>query len=149
MIFMSRPPRLDVIFERNREITYLVTWCVAGRKPVLNNLLFFKALRLAIKQANRWHVECGVVMPDHVHLLASPFHRDEAVSTLVHFLKRQSRAGGHGDWKWQPGCFDHLLRSRESAQQKWTYIRENPVRAGLVNQWRDWPYRIGFKEKNM
>jgi REP element-mobilizing transposase RayT len=47
-------------------------------------------------------------------------------------------------WQWQPGCFDRLLRSDESAQQKWEYMRENPVRAALVSVWQDWPYRIGF-----
>jgi putative transposase len=38
-----------------------------------------------------------------------------------------------------------LLRSDESAKQKWQYIRENPVRAGLVKESDDWPYRIGFE----
>ena len=49
------------------------------------------------------------------------------------------------DWQWQPGCFDRLLRREESAEEKWEYIRENPVRAGLVSHWSDWPYRIGFE----
>jgi putative transposase len=48
-------------------------------------------------------------------------------------------------WQWQPGSFDRLLRSDESAEEKWQYIRENPVRAGLVEKWQDWPYRIGFE----
>ena len=41
---------------------------------------------------------------------------------------------------WQRGFFDHLLRSAESYGQKWNYVRENPVRAGLVAQPEDWPY---------
>jgi hypothetical protein len=48
-------------------------------------------------------------------------------------------------WPWQPGSFDRLLRSDESAEQKWQYIRQNPVRAGLVQEWSEWPYRIGFE----
>ena len=42
---------------------------------------------------------------------------------------------------WQPGFFDHLLRSDESYAQKWEYVRENPVRAGLVKVAEDWPYQ--------
>jgi len=140
---MARPPRLDRIFERKKAIAYFVTWCVQGRKPVLDNQNYFDSLLRAISQAERWEVEWGVVMPDHVHCLVSPFHRDEPVSQLVGFLKRESRRGCAGPWCWQEGCFDHLLRSGESAQAKWTYIRENPVRAGLVRQWQDWPYRFG------
>jgi hypothetical protein len=42
---------------------------------------------------------------------------------------------------WQPGAFDHLLRSTESYQQKWHYVWQNPVRAGLVRHPEDWPYQ--------
>lgn len=41
---------------------------------------------------------------------------------------------------WQRGFFDHVLRSDESYAQKWDYVRENPVRAGLVKRAEDWPY---------
>ena len=40
--------------------------------------------------------------------------------------------------------FDRLLRTSESIHEKWNYIRENPVRAGLVGHWKQWPYRKGF-----
>jgi hypothetical protein len=33
---------------------------------------------------------------------------------------------------WQEHFFDHMLRSSESYSQKWDYVRQNPVRAGLV-----------------
>jgi hypothetical protein len=36
--------------------------------------------------------------------------------------------------------FDHVLRSAESYTQKWHYLRENRVRAGLVKDWEDWPF---------
>ena len=32
---------------------------------------------------------------------------------------------------WQAGFFDHLIRHRESYVEKWEYVRQNPVRAGL------------------
>jgi hypothetical protein len=31
------------------------------------------------------------------------------------------------------GFFDHLIRHSESYSEKWEYVRQNPVRAGLVN----------------
>ena len=37
--------------------------------------------------------------------------------------------------------FDHVLRNDESYAQKWEYVRENPVRAGLVAEWHEWPYQ--------
>jgi hypothetical protein len=44
-------------------------------------------------------------------------------------------------WHWQEGCFDRLLRSDESLSDKWEYLRQNPVRAGLVANPEDWPYQ--------
>ena len=41
---------------------------------------------------------------------------------------------------WQKGFFDHMLRSQESAGEKWKYVRENPVRAVLVEYSSEWRY---------
>ena len=50
------------------------------------------------------------------------------------------RATGLAQPFWQKEFFDHLLRSDESYEFKWLYVRENPVRAGLVSTADDWPY---------
>jgi putative transposase len=34
-----------------------------------------------------------------------------------------------------------VLRNDESYSQKWEYVRENPVRAGLVVRADEWPYQ--------
>jgi putative transposase len=42
---------------------------------------------------------------------------------------------------WQADTFDHLLRNAESYSEKWEYVRQNPVRAGLYAQPEDWPWQ--------
>jgi hypothetical protein len=42
---------------------------------------------------------------------------------------------------WQADYFDRYLRSAESYSQKWSYVEQNPVRAGLVERFEDWPHR--------
>jgi len=82
-------------------------------------------------------------MPDHLHL----FVRGDDNFILANWLKGLKRIVSASFRKeqnrslWQPGFFDHLLRSDESYSQKWEYVRENPVRAGLVNRSEDWPYQ--------
>jgi len=44
----------------------------------------------------------------------------------------------------QPGFFDHVLRNDESYREKWEYVRENPVRAGLVSRADGWLYQGEF-----
>jgi putative transposase len=92
-----------------------------------------------------WKVIAAVLMPDHVHLLIAPVEREAAAGNAAAAIKRFVRQRLEARWQWQPGSFDRLLRSDESAEQKWQYIRENPVRAGLVEKCQDWPYHVGFE----
>lgn len=80
-------------------------------------------------------------MPDHIHLLLSPPRKDVSVADFSNLFKRGLNRRLSRPVEWQEGCFDHLLRSHESGMQKWKYMRENPVRAGLVKKWEEWPYR--------
>jgi len=89
-------------------------------------------------------------MPDHIHIIAAPTEdRDAKVGNLSAALKRWMRQKLGASWKWQRGSFDRLLRSDESLHDKWLYVEENPVRAGLVSRWEDWPYRYEFNETEL
>ena len=41
---------------------------------------------------------------------------------------------------WEEESFDHVLRSDESLKEKCEYIRQNPVKAGLVRRPEDYPW---------
>ncbi len=142
---MAHPPRIPVWLPWDQRVVYFLTFCVARRECVLDNDAVFEALQAAISRLTKWNVIAGVLMPDHVHLLIAPKDREEAVGNAAGALKRWMREAVAAEWEWQPGSFDRLLRSDESAEEKWSYIRENPVRAGLAKQWEDWPYRVGFE----
>ena len=88
-----------------------------------------------------------VVMPDHVHLLLSP-RRDEDgwPFPLVDILQCVKGATAHRINRllyrtgpvWEEESFDHVLRSDESLKDKCEYLRQNPVRAGLVEKAEDY-----------
>src|SRR5207244_26931 len=42
----------------------------------------------------------------------------------------------------QRNFFDHRLRHGESEAEKFEYIRQNPVRAGLISAEEEWPYLL-------
>ena len=81
-----------------------------------------------------------VIMPDHVHLFVRG-DRNFTLSSWIGGLKRAISVRLESPKLWQPGFFDHILRSDESYGERWTYIHENPVRAGLVKSAGDWPYQ--------
>ena len=142
---MGHPPRIPVWLSWDQEVVYFLTFCVAKRQNVLANDKTFSAFKSAISRLTNWNVIAAVLMPDHVHLLITPHDRDAVVGNVSGAIKRFMRRALGAEWQWQPGSFDRLLRSDESAEEKWQYIRENPVRVGLVENWQDWPYRVGFE----
>jgi len=142
---MGHPPRIPVWLNHDQPVIYFLTFCVADRRPVLANDQTFAAFADVVHKLSNWKIIAAILMPDHVHLLAAPNNRDAEVGEVSAGIKRAVRKRVQANWQWQPGCFDRLLRSDESAEEKWNYIRENPVRAGLVDHWSRWPYRIGFE----
>ena len=142
---MAVPPRIPVWLRWDQEVVYFVTFNVADRQRVLANAPAFTAWQNAVNRLREWTVLAGVMMPDHLHVLVYTHDRDADVGEFSGLVKRWMRQEARRDWRWQPGSFDRLLRGGESAQEKWLYIRENPVRTGLVTCWQDWPYRIGFE----
>ena len=42
---------------------------------------------------------------------------------------------------WQPGFFDHILRSDESYAEKWNYVRDTRFERALVKAADDWLYQ--------
>ena len=89
----------------------------------------------------------AAVMPDHVHLLFTPL-RDETgwPFPLVEIMQSLKSATAHrinqllhrSGPVWQEESFDHVLRSDESLKLKCEYIRQNPVRQGLVQKPEDY-----------
>jgi REP-associated tyrosine transposase len=144
---MAHPPRIPVWLRSERSVIYLVTLCVASREPVLANQQTLIALRNTAARLEQWKILAAVIMPDHLHLIITPANdRNANVGDCSAALKRWIRQELKASWHWQPGCFDRLLRNEDSPQNKWPYLQENPVRAGLVKCAQDWPYQIGFED---
>jgi putative transposase len=82
-------------------------------------------------------------MPDHLHLfvaLEDELSLSQWMKSLKGTLSSHFRAARLPSPYWQKGFFDHVLRSDESYSEKWQYVHENPVRAGLVTHCQEWPY---------
>ena len=139
-----------------RHPVYFVTSCTRERRPILAADSIHTLLRAewhAAEARHGWLTGRYVIMPDHVHFFccATP-----GAKPLSGFLQRWKEwtakslvgAGLVAAPLWQHRFFDHVLRSEESYAEKWLYVRENPVRARLVDRAEDWRYagHIHFDE---
>ncbi len=82
-------------------------------------------------------------MPDHIHCFVRITAEHKLGATIGFLKKALSQAltkEGVKPPHWQPGFFDNLLRSASSYSEKWDYVYQNPVRAGLVETANEWEY---------
>ncbi len=90
------------------------------------------------------------LMPDHLHVLLSPRASGIAVGAWLRRFKsfttnEHVKLGGDAPL-WQQSGHDHVCRTAETAEGVLAYIVNNPVRAGLVECWQDWPWTRVFIE---
>ncbi|HUK83121.1 MAG TPA: NTP transferase domain-containing protein [Verrucomicrobiae bacterium] len=145
-----KPPRrlrrLDSIWAGDGSPCFFLTICVQGRAQVLANEKVHVRLREFLQTSPSrygWWPGRYVMMPDHVHLLVTQGEAPRGgtrPTTLGDWVKALKVVVSRREIKWQKSFFDHLLRSDESAAEKWEYIRQNPVRAGLAASADEWPY---------
>ncbi len=131
----------SIHFQGRFGATYFITICCDARgvnqlcKNQVAQILFETARRY--HELEQWYLKLLLLMPDHLHLLIG-ISPDAELSKLIRDFKRI--AARKGKIEWQRNFFDHRLRHDESETEKFEYIWENPIRAGLIGPNDDWPY---------
>jgi REP element-mobilizing transposase RayT len=128
---------------------YFITWrCLTG------NILSPEERSVTLNAIRHWHgikwvLYATVVMPDHVHALAQPLNQPTegtfGLTEILHSIKRFSarkvnQARGVQGSLWQDERFDRIVRDEGEFLEKWNYIRNNPVKAGLTIIPEEYPW---------
>jgi REP element-mobilizing transposase RayT len=104
-----------------------------------------------------WELFEYVVLPSHIHLFMrlSRARLKDSMEQFKTWTGGQAIRLLQGETVspfWQKEWFDHWSRSLPEDDSIASYIRANPVKAGLVQDWRDWPwsswYRRGSRSGN-
>jgi len=125
---------------------FFLTFCTARRARLLADAeTHARFLAFCQRSPDLANVCVGryVLMPDHIHVFVCA--EGSAIlsrwcGSVKKFLATWWREQGHAAPFWQEGFFDHLLRSNERYEEKWEYVRQNPVRAGLTTATGKWPF---------
>jgi putative transposase len=89
------------------------------------------------------------VMPNHVHLLYTPLPKGDgvyyALTRIQHSIKLYTARRGNELLQrngafWRHENYDHMVRNAGEFERIRAYILNNPVKAGLVKDWKDWPW---------
>jgi len=128
------------------QITVAFTLCLTKRTPLFVDREIVAALVSLLGAAAENHaclVSIYCFMPDHVHaLLTGQQEASDAWAAITLFKQRagfwlgQHRPG----IGWQKDFYDHIIRQDEDLGAQARYIAGNPVRKGLVKDWREYPF---------
>ncbi len=138
--------------------TYFFTINTFRRQPLLTSYEVVESLRRIFGAVSKEHpfvVDAMVVLPDHFHLLMTLPPGDRNYSKRLSILKRRisqanrhliTEAGSPSRRKrrelhfWQRRFWEHQVRDDRDFEQHADYIHYNPVKHGLVEEVKDWPY---------
>ncbi len=117
-----------------------VTWLgVESIAEILAEALHFRNTKYY-----QLHAFC--IMPNHVHVLLTATIHQEGFYRVLQSLKSHTARKSNelldltGNAFWAPESYDHVVRNDEEFVRVVDYIVQNPVKAGLVNNWQAWKY---------
>ena len=130
---------------------YSFTVVTAGRRPILTpaNIELLRQIVASVQASLPFHIDGWVVLPDHMHAIwrlpeCDCDYSKRWGSIKATFSKESglSRCKGIGrDARvWQPRFWEHLIRDESDWRCQMDYLHFNPVKHGLVDQVRDWPF---------
>ena len=127
--------------------TYFITASTYLKQHLLQSectaLLFIDVL-YHYRGQDKYLLREFVVMPDHFHLLITP-GLQVTLERAMQFIKgaysyRVKRELGLPGERWQTSFHDRRVRDAAEYQSFRTYIHQNPVRRGLVENAEQYPY---------
>jgi REP element-mobilizing transposase RayT len=139
--------RRDLPHCQNQSSILFVTFCKRLPDPLSDSARTIVLRHCLHDHGKKLTMHAAIVMPEHVHLLLTLLLDDRGRTyPLHHILKFIKGTSAHSVNEfmerqgplWQEESFDHVLRSDESFAEKREYIRQNPVRRGLVERPEDY-----------
>ena len=101
-----------------------------------------------------YRLDAFSILSNHAHVVFAPLEKGvnsdgppqyHKLSKIMQSLKRHtahecnkllSRQGTF----WQAESYDHIVRDEAEWKRIIRYVLDNPVKAGLVSEWQQWPY---------
>ena len=139
-----RSPRSSSIDYAAKGRAFAVTIATRNRVPFFLDVAFgTRCVALLRRVCDSTRTKCFAycLMPDHVHLLigVGDFSLSSVVGSWKSLCYQLRNETEPGEVLWQRSFFDHALRRDEDLRKAAEYVLNNPIRAGLVTDFHDYP----------
>lgn len=103
---------------------------------------------LKFHDKNKYDLEAWVIMPNHSHILVTPYEGVE-LSSIAHSMKsytahEANKILGRTGRFWQVEPFDRYIRNARHFAAVVRYIENNPVKAGLCREASEWRFSSAY-----
>ena len=138
--------RLEPELYRVPGLPCFVTIATKAKQPTFSDRHLandFVALLRTVCEKNDIPLYAYCIMPDHAHFLLSASERKGIIDFVRDTKSRSTKLAwqhGYQGTIWQRSFYDHFLRQDEDCTMVANYIVHNPVRRGMVQDWRDYPF---------
>jgi putative transposase len=137
---MAAPPRGNT-----GHSVYFITASTFQRTPLFRReqmARLFVDVLFHYREHKNYLLHEFVLMPDHFHLLISPTLSLERSLQLIKggFSYRAKKELGFTGEIWEKSFYDRRVRAAEGYYNFKQYIRQNPMKQGLVAALGDYPY---------
>jgi len=139
--------------------SYVLTVVTYERKPILiDNIGLLRDSFKRSKQKYKYHIDAIVILPDHFHMIITPkiaqeyskiityikrsflYGLDEATKNQSTFELSASKHKRHNSTIWQRRFYEHTIRDEKDFNKQLEYLKNNPVKHGLVKDTKDWKH---------
>jgi REP element-mobilizing transposase RayT len=145
-MILEKKHRLDLFcYEGYTRASFTV--CIKNRRHVFTNSHIVENFTDIFASSIKKHLCVNWVylfMPDHFHFILEGTSLDANLWKAVVLFKQKT-----GYWfsknmpeaQWQKDFFDYLHRKDLDLKEHIFYILDNPVRKGIVKNWKDYPHK--------
>jgi REP element-mobilizing transposase RayT len=141
---LRQSPRLKH-FDYRGHHAYFVTTVTRERQPIFNDRTILDlATSILVRAAQGFDFEISAYcfMPDHLQILAAGKSQGSNLKEFIRQFKQRTSFHAKriaGAELWQISYYDRVLRNSEAIEDVARYIWANPMRAELVDDYREWP----------
>jgi putative transposase len=143
-MFKTKKHRLQTEYYKAKAVAFTI--CLDSQEKNVQETIFKSSNEILIKtlEENNCLLHIWLLMPDHCHMIVESGDESNNILKTIDKFKQYS-----GYWfyenklkvKWQRSYYDHILRDERDIENQVYYVLNNPVRKGIVEDWKDYPYK--------
>lgn len=98
------------------------------------------------RDMKQYDLQAYTIMPNHVHMIMTLLPDAPVLFKVMQHLKRNAAKmsnkvlGRTGLPFWEDESYDHVVRDEKEFYRILNYILRNPIKAGFVKEWQNWPF---------